>query len=202
MKNFNQALCLRDVLPSALTVVALGLLFSALMTTRWSLLGDLGLWTIPLGALFGVALYVGCFALTCRPPFYTASMKSLMRTLHSLFRNFSWFDIVVISCLAGIGEELLIRGALQSWLVDDIGPVVGVVIASVAFGLLHFLSRMYILVTALLGALFGVALLLTDSILLVIIAHAVYDVCAFFTLVKRPDLLGIDSENEKFKVVF
>lgn len=200
MRAFSRPLLLKDVLPSALGIVVLGAAFSIFTSSGWSLLGALGWWAIPGGILLGVLLYSLCFTLTCWRPFYTPSMKQLMGTLHGLFKNFSWFEIVLISCLAGIGEELLIRGALQTWLVDAINPLVGVLVASLIFGLMHYLSRVYVIVTSVLGLLFGMALLLTDSILLVIIGHAVYDVCAFFMVVKRPDLLGLRSGHEQFEI--
>ncbi len=200
MKVFNRPLVLKDVLPSALSVVVLGVVLSSFVVANWSLLGVLGWWAIPGGVLFGLALYGLCFGLTCWRPFYTPSMRQLMHTLHSLFKNFSWFDIVFVSCLAGIGEELLLRGALQTWLIELINPVSGVLIASLVFGLMHYLSRIYVIVTTVLGILFGVALVLSDSILFVIIGHAIYDVCAFFMVVKRPDLLGLDLTNERFEI--
>jgi len=200
MKIISQPLRLKDVLPSALGILLLGAVLSANVTSTWSLHGNLGWWAMPLGVIFGVLLYGLCFCLTCWRPFYTPSMKDLMRNLHKLFKNFSWFNIILISCFASIGEELLLRGALQTWLVGIVNPLIGVLVASIVFGLMHYLSRIYVLVTTLLGILFGVGLVFTDSILFVIVGHTVYDVCAFFIVVKRPDLLGLDLSDEQIRI--
>ncbi len=46
---------------------------------------------------------------------------------------------LLISLLAGFGEELLFRGVLQGWLTELAGPWTGVLAAAVVFGLLNFL---------------------------------------------------------------
>ena len=79
------------------------------------------------------------------------ALRQLYRdTLRPLFARVSLVDIVVISVLAGVGEELLFRGAVQAaW-----GPVV----ASVLFGLCHIGGRATValgLWAALVGAFLG-----------------------------------------------
>ncbi|MEC7377933.1 MAG: CPBP family intramembrane glutamic endopeptidase, partial [Pseudomonadota bacterium] len=48
--------------------------------------------------------------------------------------------LVLLSVLAGVGEELLFRGAVQGWLVAHTGPVTALLAASVLFGLVHYVS--------------------------------------------------------------
>lgn len=200
MKLSHGALRLKDVLPSALGVVFIGALLCLTAPPGWSVWGKMGWWAIPAGALLGIAFYLFGYLFTRLPGRHATSMKGLIQLLHRLFKNFSWFDIILVSCLAGIGEELLIRGVLQSWLVDYIGPAAGIILASAVFGLMHSLSKAYVVLTAVLGCFFGVALYLTGSMLLVIVAHAVYDVLAFFIIVKRPHWLGVHSGDENFKL--
>lgn len=200
MKLWHQPLSLRDVLPSALGVALLGLALCWTDPPGWSVFGKLGWWALPLGVLMGCVLYCLGYIFTCSPKLYTRSMQDLIQLLHNLFKQFSWFDILLISCLAGIGEELLVRGVLQAWLIEFLNPWSGILIASIVFGLMHNLNKVYVVLTAVLGCLFGLALYLTESILCVIVAHTVYDVLAFFMIVKRPHRLGLNSQNENFKL--
>lgn len=49
-----------------------------------------------------------------------------------------WSNIVLIVTLVPIGEELLFRGFLQRWLVQRIGRLKGIILASICFALFHF----------------------------------------------------------------
>lgn len=92
--------------------------------------------------------------------------------------------IVCLSLGAGIGEELLFRGALQGTLAALAGPWVAVVVASIVFGLLHAASVAYFLAATVIGAVLGAAYYLTGSLLAVVVAHAVYDIWALNRLAK------------------
>lgn len=197
MKPAYRPLTLRDVLPSALSITALGFIACFWLTTDWTLNGRLGWAAAPMGALCGAALYGLCLLVTRSPLMNRPSVTQLNQTLHDLFQNFTWRDILIVSCLAGLGEELLVRGALQAWLSGLFEPWVGILLASIVFGLMHYLSRVYVIVTTLLGCVFGVGLYLTNSIVFVVVAHAAYDVVAFFIIVKRPHILGLNSKDER-----
>lgn len=98
--------------------------------------------------------------------------------------------IVAISLTAGIGEEALFRGGVQTLAQGYVGPPVAIVIASAAFAVFHLAKP---LITALLlavGCLFGLGYWLTDSLLAVMIGHAVYDVWALRYLHRALDRLG------------
>lgn len=93
--------------------------------------------------------------------------------LAPLFAHVSLADILIISTLAGIGEELLFRGAWQA----AFGPV----IASVAFGLCHIGSRGTIVLgawAAIVGGYFSWLTWATAGLLAPILAHALYDAIA------------------------
>lgn len=193
-------LSFRQVLPSACGILVLGAVLS-LFQNSWQWFGDLGWPIIPIGVLLGVAFYLIGFFASCTRWTRTSSMNELLATLNQLFQNFTWSQIIVISLLAGIGEEWLIRAVLQSFLVESFGAIIGIIAASLIFGLLHFMTKTYVLLTFLLGSLFGVAFYLTNSLLLVMIAHAVYDIFAFAMIVKFPHVLGLDSANAKRTIV-
>ena len=123
-------------------------------------------------------------------------MHNLLLTLHSFFKRFTWFQILVVSLLAGVGEELLIRAVLQSYLIEKISPVWGIVCASIVFGALHFMTKTYVLLTFFLGLLFGLSFYYSGSVVLVMVAHTVYDVIAFAMIVKFPHKLGLNVGRE------
>ena len=61
-------------------------------------------------------------------------------------------------------------------------------IASLAFGLMHPISLTYVLLAALFGAYLGWIWKVTDSFLVVIVAHVLYDFLALAYLLRRPRL--------------
>lgn len=90
-----------------------------------------------------------------------------------LFEHVTVWQIVVVSVLAGLGEELLFRGVLQ--------PLVGLPAASLIFGAVHVGGRGFIgygAWAACIGALFGWLMVATGGLLAPIVAHAVYDALA------------------------
>ena len=105
-----------------------------------------------------------------------------------LFRDCSLVELAVISLVAGIGEEMLFRGLIQGaagrWIES---PAVGLVLASVVFGLAHPLTRAYIVLAGVIGAYLGGLWLATDNLLAPIVAHALYDFLALVYLVRRND---------------
>ena len=86
--------------------------------------------------------------------------------------------LVALAVFAGVGEELLFRGAIQGWLAQHTHDAVAIVAASVLFGMVHYLSFTYFLLATGLGVVLGVAYALTDSLLLVMVWHGVYDMIA------------------------
>jgi membrane protease YdiL (CAAX protease family) len=106
-----------------------------------------------------------------------------------VFGGWSVLQLAVISALAGICEEALFRGALQAGLVRFIGTWPSLLVASVAFGLGHPISKQYIVSAAVIGLLLGGLFIITDNLLSPMVAHAVYDFCAlvWFLRFKRGD---------------
>src|SRR6056297_1886046 len=96
-------------------------------------------------------------------------------------------EMAVISICAGIGEELLFRGWLMYWLIDswqelggaEVSPALaitaGLIGSSIAFGLVHPISKLYVVLAAVMGVYFGALVLWTGNLLVPIVAHAAYD---------------------------
>jgi membrane protease YdiL (CAAX protease family) len=80
-------------------------------------------------------------------------------------------DLVLVSILSGVGEEVFFRGALQ--------PLVGLVVASLLFGALHVgPDRRYLVWTlwaVAAGFLFGALYLWTGGILAPVTAHVLHN---------------------------
>ena len=128
------------------------------------------------GCSGAAALAVASFYLLCRAPDVQAvrSVRRLyIETLKPVFGSVSLAEIVVISVAAGIGEELLFRGVLQ--------PEVGLVTASIIFGLLHMggIGTLFFgCWVMLMGSVLGYLAIWTEGLLASIVAHAVYDAIA------------------------
>ncbi len=84
-------------------------------------------------------------------------------------------SLVLISVFSGIGEEVFFRGAVQ--------PEFGLVVAALAFGLVHIgPDRRYLVWTAwavLAGFLFGFLYELSGGLLAPVIAHATHNAATF-----------------------
>jgi membrane protease YdiL (CAAX protease family) len=93
--------------------------------------------------------------------------------------------IVLLSLMAGIGEEALFRGVIQAGLAERLPAPVAVGIAALLFGLGHWVSRSYALLAGVIGAYLGLLFLLTGNLLAPIITHALYDVAALSVLARR-----------------
>jgi membrane protease YdiL (CAAX protease family) len=96
------------------------------------------------------------------------------------------WDLVLISLLAGVGEEMLFRGVVQPALSDWLGLWAGIVVASLLFGLAHPITPLYVVLAAGLGFYLGWLWLVTDNLLVVIAAHAIYDLAALLFVTEDP----------------
>lgn len=101
-------------------------------------------------------------------------------------------ELIVISICAGIGEELLFRGWMLYWLAGASGgepshfelgfALLG---SSIAFGLMHPISKLYVVLAAVMGLYFGLLLFWSGNLLVPIAAHAAYDAIQLI-LASRP----------------
>jgi membrane protease YdiL (CAAX protease family) len=108
------------------------------------------------------------------------------RVLCPLLASCSVIDLLGISVLAGVGEELLFRGIAQAVLCRTLGLVGGIVLASILFGGLHAITWAYAVLAAFMGAYLGCVWLYTDNLLPAMVAHALYDFAALLWLLRGP----------------
>jgi membrane protease YdiL (CAAX protease family) len=107
-----------------------------------------------------------------------ARIRADFELVVALFKDASLPELALIAALAGIGEEMLFRGLIQTWLTGLAGPTVAIVATAALFGLAHAISRSYVFFAFLLGLILGYLYYVTASLPSVMIAHAVYDFVA------------------------
>ena len=104
------------------------------------------------------------------------------RFLVPMFRGRSLATLFFVSLMAGVGEELFFRGFVQEYVAVTVGGGLGVALGltagAVLFGLVHPMTVGYIVYAAVMGAYLGLALIITDNLLVPITAHAFYDFIA------------------------
>lgn len=143
------------------------------------------------GSGLALGLAVGALgALTLRPILVAASPKAAA----SMRRQFGKLEAILprngqqlrwalaVSVFAGVFEEIAYRGYLMAYFGNWFGPWGALAASSILFGLAHTYQGVGgVLVTGLLGALFGWVYLETGSLLLPIILHAVLDISSMVT---------------------
>ncbi|PQO33959.1 CPBP family intramembrane glutamic endopeptidase [Blastopirellula marina] len=144
-----------------------GAVLPVLMAIGWGILG-----TIPLLIAFLVMQYGSFRSLE--------DLQSYMeRYLVPLFREATIYELGLISVAAGLGEEALFRGVIQTFLQQLVGvdasPVVPIAITSLLFGVVHFMSKEYFILASIMGAYFGVWFWWTGDIIIPIVIHTLYD---------------------------
>ncbi len=97
--------------------------------------------------------------------------------IRPLFHGWRVWQLALVSLAAGVGEELIFRGLLQGALALDemIGKWPALAIASVLFGLVHPISRPYVVLAAGIGLYLGGLWMVTGNLVVPIIAHGLYD---------------------------
>jgi len=83
-------------------------------------------------------------------------------------------EVLVLAVCSGISEEIFFRGAVQG--------EIGIIGASVLFGLLHPLNVSYVIWASSVGCAFGLLYQVTGSLLPPILCHGVYNLAALLYL--------------------
>jgi membrane protease YdiL (CAAX protease family) len=105
-----------------------------------------------------------------------------------LLAKSSWSEIALVAVSAGVGEEMLFRGVLQTSFSSWFGGTWGLILTSVLFGVLHPISIPYVVFTCIIGFYLGAVFwLLSGNLLTVMVVHALYDFAALGYLIRlRP----------------
>lgn len=123
---------------------------------------------------------------------FTRMSQTLTNVLGPAVRDCTWAELVTLSLLVGISEELLFRGVLQVGLLSW-GWWPAMIATSVAFGLAHAVTPTYAICTALVGAYLSLIMEATSppNLLIPILCHAGVDLYAFIQL-KREQLRAVE----------
>lgn len=138
------------------------------------------------GIVGGIATFALIYGLTRFEWFFRSTLEQHVKELHAFASSFSLTGIVGLAVVAGLGEELLFRALIQGWIAEQSNQILGVAVAAVLFGLMHFLSWTYFFMATAMGAIFGIAYVQSESLLLVVVWHAVYDLIALIVLARFP----------------
>jgi membrane protease YdiL (CAAX protease family) len=95
-----------------------------------------------------------------------------------LFQACSLPELALIAIAAGLGEEALFRGVIQQGVGNAAGIWIGVVVASVCFGLAHLITPTYAVLAGMIGLYLGALAVVSGGIWAPIVTHAGYDFLA------------------------
>lgn len=96
-----------------------------------------------------------------------------------------WYDLFLLALAAGLCEEVLFRGVLQTWMGRH-SFLTGLILANLLFGLAHLVTPAYGVMAALLGVYLSLLMQATQppSLLAPVIAHSLYDLVAFVVIAR------------------
>jgi len=109
--------------------------------------------------------------------------RIVLRDIRNIFSRSRLIDLIIISFAAGIAEELLFRGVLQIKF--------GIVVSSILFGLMHFISPVYMIIATLMGFYLGAFLFIFDNLMIPVQIHFLYDLGALVYL-----LIFVNNDDE------
>ncbi len=123
---------------------------------------------------------------------FTRMSQTLTNVLGPAVRDCTWTELVTLSLLVGVSEELLFRGVLQVGLLPW-GWWPAMIATSVAFGLAHAITPTYAVCAALVGAYLSLIMEAASppNLLIPILCHAGCDLYAFVQL-KREQLQAVE----------
>jgi CAAX protease family protein len=158
--------------------VAAGLLAVAMGWDAWRQLGlqaSLTAWSladVSLGLLAALPPLLVIPLLEWRVDRYVPGLRGLRQSIHlvlaPLVGRMPFAEVLALSALAGVSEEVFFRGVLQREL--------GVILASLIFGLFHAVSLPYVLWAAAVGGYLGCLAQWHGNLSAPIVAHTMIDV--------------------------
>lgn len=170
-----------------MTATALALSVSSLIIDRRELkpVYEYKLCYLPLGLASAAVLYavfwMGNLIATHVLPFAAGQVDSIYAIKAGQNR---WLIAALLALIIGPGEEIFWRGFLQRRLSSKYGVLVGFMIATAMYVLVHIWSfnLMLLLASAICGVFWGLMFAATGKLWPCIISHAVWDVTIFIVL--------------------
>lgn len=104
--------------------------------------------------------------------------ESQIEFLAQIGFRFTPARIAIMAIGAGVSEELLFRGVLQTWAAGFLPLAAAIVLTNILFGALHARTVLYAMIAAFVGAYLGVVFEATENLLTAMVTHAAYDAVA------------------------
>lgn len=124
--------------------------------------------------------------------------ETVEELLLPLFAKTTVFELALIALAAGVGEEMLFRGLLQTalaeWFDGSYGVWIALGLASVVFGVCHWITPTYAVLATLISIYLGGLFLWTENLTAPIVTHSLYDFIALVYLVKWKRQPSVESE--------
>lgn len=179
----NLAACVEGGLIVVALMLAWGLNISINDSLHWNLSGLY--W-----GMAGVVPMLGLFYLLNRFPVGSLYRikRFLIDALGPSLNVCTWYDLILLAGLAGVGEELLFRGVVQPWFSrlseGEQGLLIGIIGSNVLFGLAHSVTWTYAILAGIIGCYLSYLLGVSgeQNLVIPIIAHGVYDFIAFLVI--------------------
>lgn len=120
-------------------------------------------------------------------------MKRFVEThLQPMFRASTLLELIILSLMAGIAEELLFRwciqGGIDSWLQPQLGGSAALFIAlissSLIFGICHWVNPSYGISTMIIGLYLGILMAHFENWLVPAVTHALFDFVALYYIAR------------------
>ncbi|WP_375206014.1 CPBP family intramembrane glutamic endopeptidase [Hyphococcus sp.] len=109
---------------------------------------------------------------------FASFRKSQIKFFAEIGFAFTPGRIAAMAVAAGVSEELLFRGVLQTWGAQHGPEILAIIITNIVFGMMHMRTALYAVIAGLVGFYLGVLYMLTDNLLAPIAAHTLYDAIA------------------------
>jgi membrane protease YdiL (CAAX protease family) len=101
-----------------------------------------------------------------------------------LFAGSTTLELALVAALAGLGEEALFRGVVQTALAGHLPAWAAIGLTAALFGMAHWLTPTYAVLAGVVGAYLGWMLVAGGNLLVPIVAHGLYDLIALALLVR------------------
>ena len=153
---------------------------------------------VSIGLLGTLPLFLIFAALYAHPIAGFEEIKqALIETLGQHLAQLRWYHLFALAAAAGLGEELLFRGTIQPWLENLGGYQFGLLASNVIFGLVHAITRMYAIITGLVGIYLGYLMDVSGerNLLAPVLTHGLYDFLAFLVIANTVRKNNMTSED-------
>jgi CAAX protease family protein len=181
----NDGFAMAVMVEGGLAIIAIlfAWLFQVSLRDLFAPLGKPFIWAVARGIAATVPmLAVFWWLVNSQRPMLKQLREQVEWLIREMFPSASVMQFAMVALLAGVGEELLFRGVLQTKLADWTTPIVGLAIASLLFGLAHALSKLYFMFAVAVGAFLGWLAFRYHDLVAPMVAHGVYDFVALVYL--------------------